>query len=138
MSILNNDIPIGTMLMCTGNKNEFNEKWLVCDGTEYDNIDGKFNILLEMNIGYSYDNIFKSPDYGNMTFIKSTDPHYEQFKNNFDKSIKYSGHYHHNNDYFKNSKSNLLTNKIFIDCLHNRDCENCINNKIYWIVKYNK
>jgi len=132
------NLPIGTLQTCFLKEPGFiNENWIVCDGTEYDNSDNKFNALLEMEIGFKFDNVFKSPDYRSMNFVNCNRLTNEMNRDKCKKLENYGGHYHCKNDYFNNVKSVLFYKREIVDFVNNRD-ETSENEKanICWIIKY--
>jgi len=91
---MNTELPIGTIFPCY--TQEVNHSgWIVCDGREYENLDGRFDSLLEMEIGKKGgDGKYISPDFRNMEFIDTSSTDNETFVRTFDKIIKNDGHVH--------------------------------------------
>jgi uncharacterized protein YvpB len=133
-----NDCPIGTIYTCALSEDfqKENDNWLICDGKSYDNTDGIFNKLVDLNIGIIVENTYTSPDYGTMVFKNNTKVDNVTFSNKLKDVLKYKGHYHYNNDYFRNTHTVFLKKKNMVDCLSVRNDTDETNSNIYWIVKY--
>lgn len=91
---MDTEVPIGTIFPCyTGEVNH--PGWIVCDAREYENLDGIFDLLLEMDIGKNGgDGKYISPDFRNMEFVDTSATDNNMFVRTFDKIIKNDGHVH--------------------------------------------
>jgi hypothetical protein len=145
------ELSIGTIFPCY--TQEVNHSgWIVCDGREYDNLDGRFDSLLEMEIGKKGDDgKYISPDFRNMEFIDTSATENETFVRTFDKIIKNDGHVHSfssaggsrnrsnsdtlRTDYMNPGVSIFHYNSDFIysfmELYKNRSC-----GSVLWIMKY--
>jgi hypothetical protein len=139
------ELPIGTILPSLGNVD--NNNWIVCDGTELENIDSKFISLLEMDIGsIDSNNVYTSPNFNNMEFIDTTGTDYNSLVNEFNRVLKNDGHRHSfdkkkslYNYYMENNQSIFDYDRIFIELITKKYKENLTNistEKMKWIIKY--
>jgi hypothetical protein len=139
------ELPIGTILPCLGNVD--NNNWIVCDGTELENVDNKFISLFEMDIGsIDSNNMYTSPNFNNMEFVDTVGTDYIKLMNDFNKFLNNSGHRHSfdkkkslYNQYMENHKIIFDYDKIFIELITKNYKENLTNistDKMKWIIKY--
>jgi len=137
------ELPIGTILPCLGN---VDNNWIVCDGSELENLDGKFNSLIEMDIGVVNNNIYTSPNFNSMEFVDTVGTDYNSLMNDFNKFLNNGGHRHSfdkkkllYNQYMENHKIIFDYNNIFIELITKNYKENLKNasiEKMKWIIKY--
>ena len=88
------ELSIGTIFPCYSR--EVNHPgWILCDGKEHDNSDGRFDSLLEMDIGKNGgDGKYISPDFCQMEFVDTSTTDNDMFVRTFNKIIKNDGHVH--------------------------------------------
>jgi hypothetical protein len=137
------ELPIGSILPCLGN---VENNWIVCDGSELENLDGKFNSLIEMDIGVVNNNVYTSPNFNNMEFVDTSGTDYNSLVNEFNKIFKNNGHRHSfdkknslHNQYMENHQTIFDYDRIFIELITKNYKENLTNastEKMKWIIKY--
>jgi hypothetical protein len=147
---MDNESPIGTMVSCIGKIDE--EKWIICDGSEYDNSDNRFEQLLEIGFGTQHDNKYISPNFNNMTFVYKPimdDKGRKNENETINKIInteKYTGHMHYldgdnsaeaiKKKYFNIDKDIYTHVPHLVDYIKRQMNKEDYNNIMKWIIRY--
>jgi hypothetical protein len=134
------NLPVGTIQAYMGDV--LPDGWLFCDGIEKENIDNKFNNLLQLNIGKLNNNLkYIPPDYSKSAITSISDNIIDKTNlllslNLKKNSVRIVHSYMKNNFLILDHNNNLFKNECNTDNNNIIDLNIIEDRPIKWIIKY--